>query len=131
MLLFKIEKKYLAVLAYLIAALSGALGQFCFKHFSNEISNSTAVELIFNLYLWIAILLYFSVMILFIIGFRLGGELSTLYPVYGSTFIWALILAVIFLEESISITNISGIVLIILGITLLNIGSLKQKEKKI
>lgn len=131
MLLFKIEKKYLAVLAYLIAALSGALGQFCFKHFSNEISNSTAIELIFNLYLWIAILLYFSVMILFIIGFRLGGELSTLYPVYGSTFIWALILAVIFLEESISITNISGIVLIILGITLLNIGSLKQKEKKI
>ena len=130
MLLFKIEKKYLAVLAYLLAALSGALGQFCFKYFSNEISNSTLMELIFNLYLWIAMLLYFSVMILFIFGFRLGGELSTLYPVYGSTFIWALILAVVFREESISIANISGVIIIILGITLLNSGPLKQKEEK-
>ena len=129
--MIKIEKKNLAVLAYLVAALSGALGQFCFKHFSNEISNSTAIELIFNLDLWIAILLNFSVMALFIIGFRLGGELSTLYPVYGSTFIWALILAVVFLGEIISIANISGIILIILGITLLNIDPYKQKEKKI
>ncbi len=127
---FNINKKYLAVFAYLIASLSGALGQFCFKHFSNEINTSSKIGIIFNLTLWIAIFLYFLVMVLFIIGFRLGGELSTLYTVYGTTFIWALILAVVYLGENISVTNISGIILIILGITFLNIGPIKQKAKK-
>ena len=115
-------KKVQAILAYVAAAFSGALGQFCFKIFSSKLGEAPGLELILSPWLWVAMLSYFSVMILFIIGLRLWGEMSTLYPVYGTTFVWAALMAVLWLGESISPTGIAGISLVVVGIGLLNAG---------
>ncbi len=114
------RRKLLAMLAYLFAALAGAIGQFCFKTFSQKMPTESAVELAQSPYLYVGALSYFAVMVLFIVGLRLWGEMSTLYPIYGSTFVWALLIAVLWLGESISITGIAGTALIIVGIALLN-----------
>jgi drug/metabolite transporter (DMT)-like permease len=67
-------------------------------------------------YLWVAIISYISVMMLFMAGLRLWENLSALYPVYGSTFVWATVLAVIWLGESVSLRTVIGTALVIAGI---------------
>jgi multidrug transporter EmrE-like cation transporter len=117
-----------AVGSYLVAAVSGAVGQFCFKLFSNQMGQVTGTELALSPYLWIAIVCYFGVMGLFLLGLRLGGELSTLYPVYGSTFVWALVLAHFWLGEKVSVAAMAGTGIIILGIALLFMDTSREDE---
>lgn len=50
------------------------------------------------------------------------GELSILYPVMGTSYIFALIVARIVLNESITISKILGIFLILLGISFIGKG---------
>jgi len=65
-------------------------------------------------------LLYFLATLFFVPGLR-GGEISILYPVASSTYIWVCIFSNIILKEKINITKAFGIALIILGISLLGI----------
>ena len=123
------SRKLLAIISYLVAAMAGAVGQFCFKIFSGKLATDSAWELAISPYLWVAIVSYFGVMVLFIIGLRLWGEMSTLYPIYGSTFVWALIMASIWLGEDISYTGIAGTALIIAGIALLNFKTSHVREE--
>jgi drug/metabolite transporter (DMT)-like permease len=121
-------KKLLALGSYLVAAVSGAAGQFCFKLFSNQMGQASGLELALSPYLWIAIVCYFGVMGLFLLGLRLGGDLSTLYPVYGSTFVWALMMAHFWLGEEVSLTAIAGTAVIVLGIALLFVDTSREGE---
>ncbi|MBW2533494.1 MAG: hypothetical protein JRI55_18535 [Deltaproteobacteria bacterium] len=117
------SRKLLAVTAYVAAAMSGAVGQFCFKRFAAAIGDAVGLELALDPYLWVAMAAYFGVMALFIVGLKLWGELSALYPVYGSTFVFALAIAWIWLDERIAATGFLVTALIIVGITLLSAGS--------
>jgi drug/metabolite transporter (DMT)-like permease len=121
-------KKLLSVASYLVAAVSGAAGQFFFKMFSDLMPDMGALDMVLCPYLWLAIVCYFGVMGLFLLGLYLGGDLSTLYPVYGSTFVWALIMAYVWLDEEVSIAAMVGTGVIILGITLLFMDTTRKDE---
>jgi len=63
-----------------------------------------------------AVFLYFLVMALFIMVFKLGGELTVLYPVYATTFIWAALIVRYLLHETFSLAKGLGMIFIILGV---------------
>lgn len=107
-----------SILYYLLAALLGAIGQYLFKIGSKTVS-SNLISWVLNYKIITAVILYCGVMFLFVYAFKLGGELTVLYPIYATTFIWAAIIGVLFLNEIMTVSKISGIILIILGTLLI------------
>ena len=67
-------------------------------------------------------LLFFTVATpIFIIALQ-GGEVSTLYPIASTSYIWTLILGHHILEEKITRKKITGITLIMIGVAMLSFG---------
>ena len=58
-------------------------------------------------------------MFLFVIAFKIGGELTILYPIYATTFIWALVIGRLILKEPLNFYKIAGTLVIIFGIFLI------------
>ncbi len=81
--------------------------------------------LLTNYPLLIGCLLYGTAAILMIIAFR-GGELSVLYPLISTSYIWVAILAWYYFGEALSLAKIIGIVSIIIGVTFIGVGSRKK-----
>ncbi|MBS3137663.1 hypothetical protein J4232_04475 [Candidatus Woesearchaeota archaeon] len=84
------------------------------------------LSLITNYNLIIGIILYGLAAVLLIIALR-GGELSVLYPMISTSYIWVALLASYFFGEILSTTKIIGIVAIIIGVTFIGIGSKKSE----
>lgn len=66
----------------------------------------------------IGFILYGLGALLMIIAFK-NGELSVLYPIMCVSYIFALINGYVFLHETISLSNLIGIMIIIIGVSLL------------
>ena len=64
---------------------------------------------------------YVGVMVLFVAAFRRGGQLTVLYPLYASTFIWAAVIALAAFGTPIKVVNIAGMILLVLGMFLMGI----------
>lgn len=79
-------------------------------------------KLIKNYYFILAILLSGIAAVIYLISLR-GGELSTLYPLVATNFIWVTIWSKIFLKETINKWKLMGIFIIIIGISLIGFGS--------
>jgi multidrug transporter EmrE-like cation transporter len=54
-------------------------------------------------------------MVLFVAAFKRGGELSVLYPIYASTFIWAALVALWAYGVPIKPVNVLGMILLVAG----------------
>ncbi len=68
--------------------------------------------------------IFFHVIPGFIFIYALKGEqLSVLYPIVSTTYVWVTIWAMIFFKEKINVWKWFGISLIILGVTLLGFGA--------
>jgi multidrug transporter EmrE-like cation transporter len=104
-----------AILFFAVAAFLGALGQYLFKTGVKEVGQNMFL-LLTSLRIWFAVFLYFLVMVLFIMGFKAGGELTVLYPVYATTFIWAALIGRYLLNEAFSLEKALGMFLIIFGV---------------
>lgn len=98
-------------------AFLGALGQLLFK------LGSSSIE--FNFSSWVTnikilggIALYGLSAILFIVALKYGN-LSVLYPVIATSYIWVMLISNRFLGEPISTVNWLGLALILSGIVLI------------
>jgi drug/metabolite transporter (DMT)-like permease len=105
------------IILFLIAALLGALGQYFYKT-GAEAGGTSILSWILNYRLILGLVCYVSIMFIFIYAFRIGGALTVLYPVYATTFIWALLIGALFLSESVTVYKIAGTGCIIFGIYL-------------
>jgi len=106
------------ILLFTFAAFLGALGQYFYKTGAEQCGGN--IVLWFSNYrILIGILCYVAIMFLFLLAFRMGGALTVLYPVYATTFIWALLIGAFLLGERVSLINIIGALLIICGIYLI------------
>ncbi len=103
---------------FLVAAFLGALGQFFYKT-GAEAGGDTITAWLFNYRLILGLICYVAIMFIFIYAFRLGGALTVLYPVYATTFIWALLIGILLLNEVVSVCKVVGVGCIILGIYLI------------
>jgi drug/metabolite transporter (DMT)-like permease len=55
-----------------------------------------------------------------------GGEVSVLYPIIATSFIWTNILATIYLSEHVAAFGWAGNAIIVLGVSLIGYGSAKH-----
>jgi len=85
------------------------------------------LSIITNLFLLIGIVLYTIAGIMLVISLR-GGEVSTLYPIIATSFIWVSILSIHFLDESMNLFKWLGIFTIMAGIVVIGYGSNKITE---
>ena len=80
------------------------------------------LSIITNYYLIMGIVLYVIGGALIIIAFR-GGEVSVLYPIIATSYIWVSLLSAKFLGEVMNIFKWIGVLTIIGGIILIGFGS--------
>lgn len=108
------KTKIWAMALILLIAVMNAFAQLALKKASSNISFS----LIFNPWFITAL---FTLVIGFgamIIAFK-GGDLTALYPLMATTYIWLTLFAIFFLGETVSIIKWAGIGMIVLGVSLI------------
>jgi len=85
------------------------------------------LALITNYYLMIGVVLYAIGGTLMIISFR-GGEVSVLYPIIATSYIWVSFLSTFFLNEVMNLFKWLGVFIIFFGIVLIGYGSKKSSS---
>jgi len=103
---------------FMIAAMLGALGQYLYKSGADAAGSSVGSYLL-NPRLLGGVLCYLLVMILFVAGFKRGGAMTVLYPIYASTFIWGAVIGLIAYGTPIKPVNLAGMLLLVVGIHLM------------
>ncbi len=93
-----------------------------FWKFGAEKLEFNILSIITNVNLLAGILLYSIGGILLIISFR-GGEVSVLYPIIATSYVWVSFLSIYFLNEVMNLYKWLGIFTIISGIILIGFGS--------
>jgi drug/metabolite transporter (DMT)-like permease len=106
----------ISIVSYLFAAFLGAVGQYLYKEGAAQVQLSNLASLFTNARIILGILCYIGVMLLFVVGLKKGGQLTVLYPVYATTFIWAALIGVFVLGENFTLFRILGTALIIVGV---------------
>jgi len=110
-----------SIVCFVVAAVFGAVGQYLYKAGADS-AGQTIGSYVFNVKLLSGVVCYIVVMVLFVAGFRLGGAMSVLYPIYASTFIWGALIARAVFDEPIHPINAAGMLTLILGMYLMGIG---------
>jgi drug/metabolite transporter (DMT)-like permease len=110
------SSQFYPVLIVLLAAIVGAIAQYCFKNGSTQIIEISIYK---NFYFLGGLILFVLVLALITFSFRLGGEMAIVYPCYGSTYIWSLLISRYIEKDQINSFQVAGIAFVILGIGLI------------
>jgi drug/metabolite transporter (DMT)-like permease len=101
----------------LVAAFIGACAQYFFKIGSLKI---VEIPIYRNWFFLAGLASFFFVLVLMTMSFRFGGLMMVVYPAYGTTYIWALLISHYFDKSPVNLVQVSGILCIILGIGLVS-----------
>ncbi len=99
----------------------GASGPIFLKKASSEIHRDLRT-ILRSKNLYYGILVYGLATIIFIPALK-GGDLSVLYPLVATSYIWVSLLSVKYLKEKMNVYKWLGVTVIILGVALIGIGS--------
>ena len=103
-----------SILMFVVASLLGALGQFLYKSGADAATGGWSTYVL-NVRILTGVVCYIGVMVLFVAAFKKGGQLSVLYPVYATTFIWAALLGWLAYQTPIKPVNVLGMALLVAG----------------
>ena len=98
-----------------------SVAQLFYKLGSASISFNI-LSIITNYHLYIGVFLYIFGFVLMIKAFK-GGEVTILYPIVSTSYIWVGFLSVLYLGESLNFLKWTGIITIVFGIIFINLGS--------
>ena len=101
-----------------VSALIGSIGQIEFKKGSGILVFSIQAFLT-NYHLIFGVILYSLSTLVYLYALR-GERLSIIYPIIATSYIWTTIFAKIFLNEPVDMVNWIGIILILLGVTIIS-----------
>ena len=105
------------ILLTAVSAFIGSIGQLEFKRGADNLQFDIKL-LLTNYHLIIAVAVYCVSTVLYV--YALNKEnLSILYPIVATSYIWTLLFSKIFLKEQIGLTSWAGVFLILLGVTLI------------
>ena len=107
-----------SIILFAIAAFLGAVGQYLYKSGADRAGNTIGGYLL-NIRLAGGVACYVAVMVLFVAAFKRGGEMSVLYPIYASSFIWAALIALAVLGTPIRPVQVGGMLLLVTGMYLM------------
>jgi uncharacterized membrane protein len=110
-----------AVLMVLLAAFLGSFGSLQFKKGANKLELNLR-SLMRNYDLMIGVIIYGISTIFYVIGIK-GGELTVLFPLVSTGYVWICFLSMRFLGEKMNKTKWYGIGCIVLGVILIGLGS--------
>lgn len=109
-----------AAVMILLAAFLGSFGALKFKTGANKLEfNLKALST--NYELMKGVMIYGISTVFYVIGIK-GGELSVLFPLVSTGYIWTCLLSIKFLGEHMNRTKWTGIALILVGVSLIGIG---------
>lgn len=109
----------LSILLVLLASIIGAFGAIFLKKGSKGFSLNI-IDLIKNRSIVTGIILYGLSAIMFVSALRYG-ELSILYPLVSTTYVWVALFSVRILKERMNQYKWLGIVLIVIGVLTIGI----------
>lgn len=107
------------VLITALSAFIGSVGQLEFKRGASDLQFDIKL-LITNYHLVIGIAIYFVSTVFYVYALS-KEQLSILYPIIATSYIWTSIFAKMFLNEPVSVTSWIGVLFILLGVTLIAI----------
>jgi|SRR3989344_2974164 len=113
--------KLWSILLVLFTTLLTSSAQLLYK-FGSATLTFNITSILTNYYLLGGILLYAVGGILMILSFR-GGEVSVLYPIIATSYIWVSWLSIFFLNERMNAFKWFGVAFIIFGIISIGYGS--------
>ena len=117
----KMATKLWAMGLMLFTTIFTSIAQVLYKKGADQLAWS--FEGIFqNHFLLIGLSIYAFASIIMIIAFK-GGEVTVLYPIIATSYIWVTILSIFFFNEVINIFRWIGVSSIFLGIVLISLGS--------
>lgn len=93
-----------------------------FWKFGAEKLSFDFIALITNWQIFVGILLYVVAGTMMIISFR-GGDVSVLYPIVATSYIWVSLLSIYFLDEIMNLFKWLGVLVIFIGIVFIGFGS--------
>ncbi len=105
----------------LITTFLTSSAQLLYKY-GSETLTFNIIDLITNYHIIGGLILYAIGGTMMIISFR-GGEVSVLYPIIATSYIWVSFLSIIFLGEIMNVFKWIGVITIIAGIVSIGIGS--------
>lgn len=108
---------YVPVCFMLLTALFSAIGQIFFKYGSGQVGSSI-FSWIFNYYLLVGLFIH-GIGFYFMISAFKYANLSIIYPVLATSYIWVAIFSNILLKEKIHFVQWFGIFSIVMGIILI------------
>ncbi len=114
------KTKTWAILLVVFCGFLGAIAQLLLKIGSERINES--ITSIFNLPLLFGFVFYGLATILFIISLK-HGEVTILYPIIATSYVWVSLFSSYFLHENITLAKWGGDLLIILGVSLIGYSS--------
>ncbi len=110
------------VLTTLLAAALAAYAQYLFKKNvpSFKINIREILRLARNWQLLLGLAIYSLSLIIYLVALG-SGELSFVYPIFSSTFIFVFLISAFVLKEKINKVRIAGLAMIILGIIIVSL----------
>lgn len=110
------KTKLSAILLVIISTIFISAAQVFYKLAADNFTFS--FQLIYNYNLFIGLILY-GIAALFLILALKRGELSRIYPMIATSYLWVAILSMIIFQEAINSFKWIGIMLIIVGVAIL------------
>ncbi len=101
-----------------LSAFIGSLGQIEFKR-GSDILEFGISSVLFNYHILIGLFLYAISTIIYLYALR-TGQLSLIYPIIATSYIWVLIFARFIFNEPVNLVNLGGVLCILAGITLIS-----------
>ena len=105
------------ILLTAVAAFMGAVGQLQFKQGADNLQWDIKM-LLTNHHLIIGVTVYALSTVLYVYALS-KGNLSILYPIIATSYIWTMIFSKIFLKEPVALTGWVGVFFILLGVALI------------
>jgi len=105
------------ILLTALAAFIGSIGQLEFKRGADNLQFDIKL-LLTNYHLIIGVAVYAVSTVLYVYALN-KGQLSILYPIIATSYIWTLLFSRIFLKEEIGLTGWAGVFFILFGVTLI------------
>jgi drug/metabolite transporter (DMT)-like permease len=105
----------------LASAFIGALGSLYFKKAADRMESNLS-SILKNKDLITGLMIYGASTVLYVIAIK-GGELSVLFPLVSTGYIWVAIFSIKYMGEKMNTLKIAGITSIIFGVILIGLGS--------
>ena len=114
------KTKLWAIGLVVICTLFTSTAQLLYKSGANKLEFNL-VSIISNWNILLGMVLYGLGAILLIIALK-GGQVTVLYPIIASSYVWVALGSSYFFSEVVDLLNWAGIILIIIGILIINFG---------